>query len=90
MQRPLKKKDSDIQRLILLGIFQLWKDGTPPHAAINETAGCARLLGKSWAVGLVNAVLRRFQREQEKLLNRLQNQADRFAHPDWWVAAAPY
>lgn len=87
LQRPLKNKDRDIQRLVLLGIFQLWKDGTPPHAAINETAGCARLLGKSWAVGLVNAVLRRFQREQEKLLNGLQNQPDRFAHPEWLLEA---
>ena len=87
LKRPLKRKDRDIQRLVLLGIFQLWKDGTPPHAAINETAGCARLLGKSWAVGLVNAVLRRFQREQEKLLNGLQNQPDRFAHPGWLLEA---
>ena len=32
LKRPLKKKDRDIQRLVLLGIFQLWKDDTPPHA----------------------------------------------------------
>jgi 16S rRNA (cytosine967-C5)-methyltransferase len=87
LQRPMKKKDRDIQRLVLLGIFQLWKDGTPPHAAINETAGCARLLGKSWAVGLVNAVLRRFQREQEGLLSGLQNEPQRFAHPGWLLEA---
>ena len=87
LQRPMKKKDRDIQRLVLLGIFQLWKDGTPPHAAINETAGCARLLGKSWAVGLVNAVLRRFQREQEGLLGGLQNEPQRFAHPGWLLEA---
>ena len=87
LQRPLKRKDRDIQRLVLLGIFQLWKDGTPPHAAINETAGCARLLGKSWAVGLINAVLRRFKREQEKLLTGLKSQPDRFAHPGWLLEA---
>lgn len=87
LQRPLKNKDRDIQRLVWLGIFQLWKDGTPPHAAINETAGCARLLGKSWAVGLVNAVLRRFQREQQKLLRGLQQHRERFAHPQWMLEA---
>jgi 16S rRNA (cytosine967-C5)-methyltransferase len=83
MDRPLKKRDRDIHRLILMGIHQLWLDSTAPHAAIHETAETARLLGKTWAVGLVNAVLRRFQREQESLLALLDKQAERFAHPKW-------
>ena len=65
ISRPLKVRDQDISRLILIGLYELWQDGTAPHAAIHETAECARLLGKPWAVGLVNAVLRRFQREQQ-------------------------
>jgi 16S rRNA (cytosine967-C5)-methyltransferase len=81
--RPLKKKDRDINRLVLLGLYQLWQDRTAPHAVINETAECARLLGKPWAVGLVNAILRRFQREQQHWLDRLEEQPERFAHPQW-------
>ena len=87
LSRPMKNKDRDIHRLLLLGIFQLWKDGTAGHAAVNETAGCARKLGKPWATGLINAVLRRFQREQDDLLSRLENQQERFAHPEWLLKA---
>ncbi len=71
LKRPLKPRDRDLQRLILLGLLQLWQDGSSAHAAINETAECARLLGKPWAVAMINAVLRRFQREQDEWLARL-------------------
>jgi len=83
LTKPLKKRESDVQRLILLGLQQLWHDFTASHAAVNETAECARLLGKPWAVGLINAVLRRFQREQDQLLNKLGQSQQRFAHPPW-------
>jgi 16S rRNA (cytosine967-C5)-methyltransferase len=83
LDRPLKRRDRDIQRLILIGLFELWKGENGEHAAVNETAECARLVGKPWAVGLINAVLRRFQREQDDFLNRLSEQPARFAHPTW-------
>ncbi len=81
--KPLKKRDRDIGYLLLVGLQQLWHDRTASHAAVNETAECARLLGKSWAVPLLNAVLRRFQREETVLLERLQHEEARFAHPRW-------
>jgi len=87
LQRPLKRRDSDIQRLILLGLFQLWQDQAAAHAAVHESAECARLIGKPWAVGLVNAVLRRFQREQDSLLDQLGQHDERFAHPAWLLDA---
>jgi len=83
LNRPLKRSERSVQRLILLGIYQLWKEDTAAHAAVHETAETARKLGKPWAVGLVNAVLRRFQREQERLLQALAKEESRFAHPDW-------
>ena len=81
--KPLKKREVDIQRLILLGLQQLWHDHTASHAVVNETAECARLLRKPWAVGVINAVLRRFQREQEVFLNRMEQAGKQFAHPEW-------
>ena len=81
--KPLKQRDRDVRRLVLIGLQQLWHDQTASHAAVNETAECARLLGKPWAVGLVNAVLRRFQREQQSLLAGLDQHEARFAHPRW-------
>ena len=85
LAKPLKKREREVQRLLLLGLQQLWHDQTASHAAINETAECARLLGKPWAVGLINAVLRRFQREQQQILNKLNHSNRRFAHPDWML-----
>lgn len=87
LSKPLKQKDSDISRLLWLGLFQLWQDRTPDHAAINETTECARNLGKSWAVNMVNAVLRRFQREQTQWLEKLAKVSEHRAHPAWLQAA---
>lgn len=87
LQRPLKPRDRDVHRLILLGLYQLWQDGTSAHAAIHESAECARLLRKPWAVAVINAVLRRFQREQDDWLARLALQDERHAHPPWLLEA---
>lgn len=86
LSKPVKKRERAVQRLLLLGLQQLWHDQTASHAAINETAECARSLGKPWAVGLINAVLRRFQRERASLLERLDQSEHRFAHPGWMLA----
>jgi 16S rRNA (cytosine967-C5)-methyltransferase len=83
LSKPVKKRERDVQRLLLLGLQQLWHDQTASHAAVNETAECARLLGKPWAVGLINAVLRRFQREREELLGKLAQSPKHHAHPQW-------
>ena len=87
LNKPLKRRDRDIQRLILLGLYQLWQDDTSPHAAINETAECARLAGKTWAVGLVNGVLRRFQRERDARIAALEKTEHALAHPAWLLQA---
>lgn len=83
LERPLKARERDVHRLLLLGLYQLWHEDTEAHAAVHATAEVARALRKPWAVGLVNAVLRRFQREREQRLTRLGNQEASLAHPDW-------
>jgi 16S rRNA (cytosine967-C5)-methyltransferase len=84
LERPLKKRDRDVGLLILVGLYQLLYLRIPPHAAVAETVETARSMGKSWAAGLVNGVLRRFQREQEQLLRRVDaDPIARLAHPEW-------
>jgi 16S rRNA (cytosine967-C5)-methyltransferase len=83
LQRPLKPRDRAVHRLLLVGLFQLWQDPAAAHAAIHEAAEGARQLGKPWAVGVINAVLRRFQREREAWLARLAETDERLAHPPW-------
>jgi 16S rRNA (cytosine967-C5)-methyltransferase len=87
LRKPLRRKERDVHRLILMGIFQLWKGDTAAHAAIHEAAECARSLGKPWAVSVINAVLRRFQREQADWIARLETKDEHFAHPRWLLQA---
>ena len=84
MSKPIKPKEGEVQALILLGIYQLAYMRVAPHAAVAETVEAARLLDKRWAVGLINALLRRFQREQEQLLIAADRYPQsRYAMPDW-------
>jgi 16S rRNA (cytosine967-C5)-methyltransferase len=84
---PLKARDHDILCLLLIGLYQLSRLAVAPHAAVNETANAARAARKPWAVGLINGVLRNYQRQTEKLENRLdQCSESRLAHPQWLLA----
>ncbi|WP_406820471.1 16S rRNA (cytosine(967)-C(5))-methyltransferase RsmB [Pseudomonas sp. KnCO4] len=84
LQKPFKAADADVQALLLVGLYQLFYTRIPEHAAIGETVGCADKLKKPWAKGLLNAVLRRAQREGEALLAGMERDpVVRTAHPRW-------
>jgi len=84
LQKPFKTADSDVQALLLVGLYQLFYSRIPAHAAIGETVGCADKLKKPWAKALLNAVLRRAQREGEALLIELEHDpVVRTSHPRW-------
>jgi 16S rRNA (cytosine967-C5)-methyltransferase len=86
LSKPLKDKDRDILMLILLGIYQLTESRIPDHAAVAETVNATRELKKPWAKGLVNGVLRQWQRQQSSLEQQL-SPAQQLAHPQWLYAA---
>jgi len=84
LQKPFKAADADVEALLLVGLYQLLYTRVPAHAAIGETVGCADKLKKPWAKALLNAVLRRAQRESEALLGELERDpVVRTAHPRW-------
>lgn len=84
LSKPLNEKHLDIQLCILLGIEQLWHMNLPPHAALHATVELAFMRKKPWAKGMLNAVLRRFQREQTECIERLQqNPTLQYACPEW-------
>ncbi len=84
LQKPLKDKDRDLQVLLLVGLYQLAYLSLAPHGIVHDTVEAARQLDKVWAVKLVNAVLRNFQRQRETLEARLdQKEGSRYAHPNW-------
>jgi len=84
VDKPLRAKDSDVQALLLLGLYQLLHTRIPDHAALGETVEVTRFLKKPWATNLVNGVLRKFQRDKSKLDDLLnQNAAFQRNHPAW-------
>lgn len=84
LQKPFKAADADVHGLLLVGLYQLLYTRIPAHAAIGETVGCADKLKKPWAKALLNAVLRRAQRESEAILAELERDpVVRMAHPRW-------
>ena len=86
LKKPIKLKEIDCYYLILIGLYQLVEMHVPPHAAIAETVEAARVLNKPWTTGLINAVLRSYQRQSQTLLDSIyQNEEAEFAHPQWLI-----
>ena len=86
LQHPLKAADTDVQLLLLLGLYQLTGMRVPAHAAVQQTVEVCRVLGKPWATKLVNGVLRRFLRERVELEAACESDpAARYAHPHWFI-----
>jgi 16S rRNA (cytosine967-C5)-methyltransferase len=86
LDKPLRAKDADVHCLLLCGLYQLEYMEIPPHAAVSETVAVTAALKKKWAKGLVNAVLRRFQREREALGKKLSGDPEaRYSHPRWLI-----
>ncbi|MBD7953568.1 16S rRNA (cytosine(967)-C(5))-methyltransferase RsmB [Stenotrophomonas sp. Sa5BUN4] len=63
MQKPLSARDADLRTLLMVGFAQLDVLELPAHAALSATVDAARALGRERQAGLVNAILRRAQRE---------------------------
>ena len=88
LTRPLKAEQTELAALLRLGLLQLQELRIPAHAAVSTTVDAAVLLGHRAAAGLVNAVLRRFQREREQLGAELERvPVARFSHPSWLIEA---
>jgi 16S rRNA (cytosine967-C5)-methyltransferase len=87
LSRPLRRADRILNALMAVGLYQLVSTRIPAHAAVAATVDATRALERPRAAGLVNAALRRFQREREALLGRVgTDPADPALFPDWLVA----
>lgn len=63
MPRPPGARDAPLRALLYAGFAQLDPMGLPAHAALNATVDAARLLGRAHQANLVNALLRRAQKD---------------------------
>jgi len=85
LDKPLKSRDSVVQSLIAVGLFQLTESRVPDHAAVSLTVDAARHLRRPKYAPLINAVLRNFRR---KGLDKREPESEeaRFDHPAWLIA----
>ena len=86
LERPLKARDSVIESLLAIGLFQLIDTRIPDHAAVSMTVEAARLLRRPKYAGLINAVLRNFLR-QDIGRQEAGDDESRFNHPAWFIDA---
>ena len=84
MDKPLKGKQRVFHHLILVGIYQLSFMRIPAHAAVGETVEGTKTLKGPRLRGLINAVLRNYQRSQEELdAHAMSHNAGKYGHPSW-------
>jgi 16S rRNA (cytosine967-C5)-methyltransferase len=86
LSKPIRNKEHFVKMLALVGLYQLAYMRVAAHAAVSATVDAASR--KSWAKGLLNAVLRNFQRQQVQLEQLAdQDLQAKTAHPMWMVTA---
>jgi 16S rRNA (cytosine967-C5)-methyltransferase len=84
LDKPLAAKHVDIRSLLLVALYQLAHTDIAPHAVVSESVNAVNSLRKSWARGLVNAVLRNYQRRRDDIKASLQNNpVAQTSHPQW-------
>jgi 16S rRNA (cytosine967-C5)-methyltransferase len=64
LQRPLKSRDSVVNALLAIGLYQLNDTRIPDHAVVSQTVEAARFLRRPKLAPLVNAILRRARRDR--------------------------
>jgi 16S rRNA (cytosine967-C5)-methyltransferase len=88
LDRPLPEKAHDIRNILRVGITQILYLNIPSHAAVHDTV--ALVPERSKHKGLVNALLRRIDRQGEKLLSRIDVPRTNTPHWLWDVWANHY
>lgn len=83
MSRKMTGKQRTVHYLIMVGIYQLLYTRIPAHAALAETVEGAVAVKRPAFKGVINGVLRQFQRQQEELVAEAELQDIRYLHPGW-------
>lgn len=79
-----KPKEKTIWVALLIGLYQLHYMHIPDYAVVQETVALLEKIKKTWAKGLINAVLRNFCRQHEEIIKKLeQDTMFVYGHPQW-------
>jgi 16S rRNA (cytosine967-C5)-methyltransferase len=89
LDRLLEKPVSDtaLRGLLLAALSELMARPDSAHAVVHQAVEAAARLGRPRAKGLVNAVLRNYQRRAAALMAEIESagESGRFRHPQWWI-----
>jgi 16S rRNA (cytosine967-C5)-methyltransferase len=87
LDKPLPKRAREIHYLLLTALDQLIEGREPAHAVVHASVAAARASRQPRLAGLVNAVLRNYQRRGDALAERLPDDpALRLGYPEWLLA----
>nr|WP_025234976.1 16S rRNA (cytosine(967)-C(5))-methyltransferase RsmB [Mannheimia sp. USDA-ARS-USMARC-1261] len=84
VEKPLKGKTRLVHCLLLVGLYQLLYMRVPAHAAVDEVVNATKSLKLDSFRALTNGVLRRFLREQDEILAKVDKHWQTL-HPEWLV-----
>jgi len=88
LTRPAKQLDRVVLWLLLTGLYRLGHLQAPASLSVDLTVRACTPLRRAWSHGLVNAVLRGYQRDRERLEHRATTaEPARYAHPGWLIEA---
>lgn len=79
LDKPIKKSKKIIHYLLLIALYELYAEQKQAYAIVSESVNACDELKCAWAKGLVNAVLRRYQRGVTTTVQ--------WEHPAWFVNA---
>lgn len=85
LNKPIR--NGSVRHLLLVGLYQLEYSRAPAHAIVDHAVSSVRALnGNTGAQGLVNAVLRNFERRRAHFLTRAAGtEMGQYSHPQWWM-----
>ena len=84
LNKPLQR--ADIRSLILVALYQLAYSRNAAHAVVNEAVRAAGKIGKGQYKALTNALLRRFLRERDSLMQQARQSSEgQYNLPSWWL-----
>jgi len=84
LKKPLPAKHNDIFLLLLSGLYSVDSLRRPSYTSVNAAVQCTNKLHKSWAKGLVNAVLRNYIRKESNLNEQIETGTEQATNlPDW-------
>lgn len=86
-RKKLKNKDIDVTIILYIAVYEITELDIPDYASVNEAVALVETTKKTWAKGLVNAILRNVIRSLNDKNNKghsvIDDDSAVYSHPTW-------